>query len=145
MGLLSFLFGGGGSHSAPRTQPSLVVLGTRTVSGRTVTRIQRSPHLYPEKGWHLAGDVLKGYYRTRHGSFEGRIENPSGAPCFFIFKPPGELLNGPHAPCFKETSKNLYRIHWSREPENVDAGILKIEHDIMEALSCPRSDDYGAF
>ncbi len=140
MGLLRFLFGGPDERRAkPASQPQVVFLRTRTRDGRPVTRIERHARLYEEKGWRQAGTDLRGQYRTRYGSFEGRVDNYMGKyPNFIIIRPPEALLNGPHSPCFQERAKNTYRIHWSREPENVDAGILKIEHELTEALSCQR-------
>lgn len=118
----------------PRS-PSSVILQ----NGRRAVLVKRNTiPLYKERGWRKSGERLVGYYRTQHGAYRGRIEKPfSKKPIFFICKPPRELLNGPHGPCFSEIAKNTFAIHWSRKPQDLNLGIMRIEQTITEALQCP--------
>ena len=138
MGLLSWLFDPPATSSSTRTGNAPVVLGTRTLDGRPITRIQRNTQpLYAEKGWQRVGGDLRGSYWAWPRSYEGRIERAFHSDRrFFIFRPPPEVLNGPHSPCFRQRSKGVYEVHWSRGPKDVNAGILGIEQVIAEAFEC---------
>jgi len=138
MGLVDWLLGGRSKPSTPTTRargPRCTVVRTRTASGRQIIDVPRNTQqLYEERGWRRDGATLRGYYRTRYGAFEGRIQSAFRNPTYFIIRPPRPLLNGPHSACFTEVSKDEFRVHWSRKPTDVNAGILWMEHHIVEAL-----------
>ena len=86
--------------------------------------------------WKLKGDRLAGFYRTRHGSYEGYINHPkSSRPEFYIVKPPEELRHHRHWICFHHIGGGRYSIHFSPAPSFPDAGILEVEEVLFEALS----------
>lgn len=94
---------------------------------------RNSKMFHEERGWQLRGKVLHGWYRTRYGSFKGRIENPfSKVPKYFIIKPPAELLGGSHGACFTQIAKDVFSIHWAKKPDTIDTGIRRIEHTLYE-------------
>lgn len=104
-----------------------------TPDGRVIPVVQRgSCQLWEEKGWKLSNGVLLGYYRGRRRAFKGKIEKPFKSPELFIFEPPSEILRDRHGACFKERERNLYWIHFSPSPEDVNAGILRVEHCLLE-------------
>ena len=92
--------------------------------------------LHEERGWAQRGDTLHGYFRTRLGAVEGRIEHAaSSSPEFYVINPPIRLLSGRHGPCFRERRRNVYWVHFSPAPKDIVAGILRIEHCIEESLA----------
>lgn len=93
--------------------------------------------LFEERGWRINGRRLHGHYRTKLGSVRGWIDKPwSVEPDFYITEPPTELLRGPHAACFRQRGKDTFWVHFSPAPRDVNTGIMRIEHCILEALSC---------
>lgn len=131
MGLLTWMFGG----SAP-PQQGLAGVRQASVQDRRLGRCPRNTQaFYEERGWRLQGDSLHGWYRTRCGSFQGRIERPFGQSArYFIYRPPDRLLRGPHGLCFHERAKDQFEVHWSTKPPDVNTGILRMEHTLLEAL-----------
>jgi hypothetical protein len=105
---------------------------------RPVIKVERSRRPYhEEQGWQhtngLFSSKLTGYYRTRYGSFKGKIElgfNPS----FYIHNPPAELRDHSHWICFSARSGGWYSIHFSTRPRDVDSGIMTVERLITEAF-----------
>jgi hypothetical protein len=79
---------------------------------------------------------MDGYFRTRFGSYSGRIENPeSSSRRFYITNPPQQVLSGPHGACFQPRGPHEFFIHWSVPPKDLDTGILRVEHTLLEALT----------
>ncbi|MBL8745383.1 MAG: hypothetical protein JNK58_03400 [Phycisphaerae bacterium] len=113
--------------------PARVVLP----SGRVATVIRpNSVPFHEERGWRRHGSEFRGYYRTRKGSFEGRIRGTGPRAEYFILHPPVRLVDGgPHAACFRQRGPHTFFIHWSEPPRDVDTGILRVEHCILESLS----------
>lgn len=133
MSLLSFLFGGSKSRTTSTSART-----SATARGRQRSRegIRCTHEFYEERGWRRHGSELRGFYRTRHGSFEGRIQDPfSSSPKFTIISPPSAVVNGSHGPCFRERRKDVFTVHFSPKPRDVNTGIMRIEHCITESLS----------
>ena len=102
-------------------------------SGNVVARATRT--LWQERGWKRRGDTLKGYYRTRFGSFEGRIEKAfSRAPKFFMRSPPRQILKSRHGACFHERAGGWYWVPFYPRARDLTTGILRIEHLIQEVM-----------
>jgi hypothetical protein len=114
------------------------VLGVFT---RRAIRVQRSARPYfEEQGWerHAAGwlstkTVLRGFYRTPHGSFEGEIALGSSLN-FYIIHPPQALKNHSHWICYHYRGGDRYWIHFSQRPKDVDSGIMSVERMLCEAF-----------
>ena len=133
MGLINLfeaLFGEGKpAKSLPQRQPS--PRPSRAQAGR----VRNTRQFYEERGWQLRGRSLHGWFRTRHGAFRGQVDNPfSASPIYSLFDPPQKLIDGPHGPCFRQKDQNRFEIHWNSKPSDVNAGILQIEHTLLEAL-----------
>ena len=109
--------------------------------------IRRRPKGYlPAQGWELSGGLnpqWNGYYRTKFGSYKGRVV-PKGEPNrrYFIHKPPEPLRNH-HWKCFTEIQGmeqgGWYAVHLLPFPQDIDSGVLAIERVIDEAYKKPRS------
>lgn len=129
-----------GLSSPPRTSPrALIDVPARVVlpSGRVATVIRpNSIPFHEERGWRKHGSELWGYFRTWKGSFEGKIKGTGPNAEYFIKHPPARLVDGgPHAACFRQRGPHTFFIHWSEPPRDVDTGILRVEHCILESLS----------
>ena len=132
MGFLNWFFGK--FHEA-QEQKQCSVLCTRGLDGNQIQEVRRgSQELYEEKGWKLKRGALHGYFRTKQRAFKGKVENPFSKLEFFIWNPPYEVLEGKHGACFQENGREKYCIHFSPVPEDVNAGILKVEHCLRECL-----------
>jgi hypothetical protein len=110
-------------RSVSRTKPS---------AARSVTRQSRT--LLQSRGWRTRGSIREGYYRTRYGSYPGRIECPyAGHWRYFITNPPEYLKNHNHYCCFFPRGENRYEIHFEIMPSNAADGIAYIEQVLIEA------------
>ena len=117
----------------PPTTPHTL---TRT-TGTTPIPVTRDTRTYLEKqGWTLDTSsypaTWHGYYRTRHGSFKGRIEasNPSR---FYFQHPPKGLSRHSHRACFHALDNGWYSIHFSTMPRDLDSGVLLLERILHES------------
>jgi hypothetical protein len=94
------------------------------------------------QGWHLTGSGpaarWDGFYRCRFGSYKGRI-TPATPPKFEIYKPPAELRGHSHWSCFSSRGNDWYSVHFSRVPQDLSSGVLRIERIINEAYSLPKA------
>lgn len=132
----------------PEAYPShstrLIAIPLEAYPSPSASPIAVPPEEYPshsywqEQGWRLnrPGRILHGYYRTFRGSFRGVIElsdDPEGYK-FFILNPPAQLHNHPHAICFCHQGYGKYLAHFTTPHKNIDAGIIKIEQVLREAL-----------
>lgn len=94
--------------------------------------VPRSENPYwAEAGWRNEGSVYKGFFRSRFGSFEGKVEKGR----FFIFEPPPELQHHPHWICFNHQGNGWYFIHFSVPPRDMDSGIRRVEGILNEAFT----------
>jgi hypothetical protein len=105
---------------------------------RRGTIIRRSPKTYlSQQGWRKAflhsGSEWQGYYRTRFGSFKGRVA-ASNPPCFYIYKPPENLKRHSHWSCFTDQGNGWYSVHFRRIPTDLDSGVMVIERIVGESM-----------
>jgi hypothetical protein len=101
--------------------------------------INRSSKTYlTDKGWRrfksYPGYEWQGYYRTRYGSFKGRVL-ANASPSFYVYKPP-EALNAKHShsACFSSQGNGWYSAHFKRVPKDVDSGVMAIERILTESM-----------
>ena len=92
---------------------------------------------YLEKtGWRETGTTPRewhGYYRTRFGSYKGRI-TASTPPQYYIHKPPRGLKERhSHAACFHALTDGWYNAHFSVVPKDLASGVIKLERILSEA------------
>ncbi|CAG0986195.1 hypothetical protein PHYC_02037 [Phycisphaerales bacterium] len=119
--------------SPPRRTPVPRPSGER-IRGPVVVQ-RNTQRLFEERGWRWKGNTLEGFYRTKRGSFRGRIAGADGSSPEFYIEASRAILDGPHGACFQPRGPREFRVHWSTRPDSVDTGILRIEHTILEALS----------
>lgn len=114
--------------------------GAPTPRGRRQRPIRHDPRrgqrpFHEERGWTHRGNTLYGYYRTTRGAFEGKVEKAfSKSPQFFVIRPPSAVVNGPHGPCFRQHGEDVFWVHFSPVPSDVNVGIMRIEHCIQESM-----------
>jgi hypothetical protein len=101
--------------------------------------INRSSKTYlAEKGWRRfkssPGYEWHGYYRSRYGSFKGRVL-ASASPSFYVYKPPEALkLKHSHSACFSSHGDGWYSVHFKRIPGDPDSGVMAIERILTESM-----------
>jgi hypothetical protein len=108
---------------------------------RTPKQVKRSSDSYKvSQGWRLSGGaepMWHGYYRSKYGSFKGRVENFAD-PKFYIElpNPPERLRKHKHWICFHDQKKGgEYWVHLSPVPADIDSGIFAVERNLNEALA----------
>jgi hypothetical protein len=116
------------------TNPSILL--KRFIPIKHCLTVKRSSATYLiQQGWKLTKGSERrweGYYRTRYGSFRGKVEH-SSPPKFYIHNPP-EPLHHHHWACFTEASGGWYSIHFKIRPKDADSGVMEIERLINEAF-----------
>ena len=112
----------------------------RQIVERTISRtIRRSADRYlTQQGWRLApvgyGREWQGYYRTRYGSFKGRVVASSTPPGFYVYKPPAKLSSHSHSACFTSQGNGWHSVHFRRVPKDIDSGVIAIERILYESM-----------
>ena len=100
--------------------------------------VKRDTAPYIEKtGWRLCTSTTpsewRGYYRTRFGSYTGRI-TASTPPQYYIHKPPKGLKERhSHKACFTKLAGDWYSVHFRIMPRDLDSGVIKLERILYEA------------
>jgi hypothetical protein len=99
--------------------------------------VKRSSAPYIEKtGWRETGTMpaeWHGYYRTRFGSYKGRI-TASTPPQYYIYQPPeGLTTKHTHKNCFYLMRDNWCSVHFKIQPRDLDSGVIKLERILCEA------------
>lgn len=92
--------------------------------------------LYVRRGWSGTGNIHKGYYRTRFGAWQGRIERHGDIFDPYIKNPPvSQLKKHPRWVCCQKQKGNEWLIHLHKQPSDKDIGsiILYVESLIIES------------
>lgn len=124
----------GFKQTAPGSIPAQprVIRAVPTRVSQVVRREFRT--LLDERGWERRGGSLFGYYRTPFGAYRGRIVlRVAGRTSFYIFNPPQCLWQHSHASCFIHRGGDSYEVHFSRQGQTVDDGLIAIEKILNEA------------
>jgi hypothetical protein len=100
--------------------------------------VQRSAESYiQERGWRLTygwrGFQRKGYYRSRAGSFQGKIVL-TYPPRFYVRYPPEGLFRHQHRICFTKRPRGWYAVHWRILPKDLDSGVMALERILHECV-----------
>lgn len=97
---------------------------------------------WDERGWRRRGErgreIYEGQYQVGTRRFTGRIEvERRGRISAFIHNPPTEIRRHRHRACFQQVGigTGWFRLHWRRDPENVDEAILYFERVLDESLN----------
>ena len=117
-------------------QRGIRTLGALTGPRGSVEVIKRRELPYwQERGWVWQDGVYWGNYQTRHGSFQGLIEDRGqGDLRFYMFDPPREIRDGSHWACFQPRGRKGFLVHMATRPSDVSSGILTIERLITDAF-----------
>jgi len=96
---------------------------------------QQYPSLLDQRGWWKDGPYYFGYFRTRYGSFQGKIrERTFDIGDFFIKDPPPVLKSHEHWACFTDKGDGWHSIHFEFAPESMSEGIKSIESVLISAF-----------
>jgi hypothetical protein len=116
------------------TNPSILLKNLIPIKPRITVKRTATTYLI-QQGWKLTNVSQRqweGYYRTRFGSYKGKIEH-SSPPKFYIHNPP-EPLRHHHWACFTELPGGWYSVHFRKLPKDADSGVMEIERLINEAF-----------
>jgi len=106
--------------------------------------VKRDTTPYIERqGWKRSNGFYpvtwQGWYRTRGGSWEGKI-TASTPPQFYIYKPPEALTTKhSHKACFHRRSDGWCDVHFRIIPGDLSSGIIKLERILYEAYVLQKS------
>jgi hypothetical protein len=113
--------------SKPAALPMRISPGSSRISHLNPIRRQPLPY-WQEAGWTKNGNIYQGNYQTRDGAYQGWIEERSPYQItFYILRPPAEVLQSSHGPCFLPLNNAWFNIHMSTRPKDVSSGIAAIE------------------
>ena len=129
-------------------EPGIPVTGPRpqVIGPRPSTVVGAPPRFaWDEKRWRrLDGNgqtELVGRYRVHDGrrnrwhEFDGRLVQRNGEIAAYIADPPLELKQHPHGSCVQLVNAPWFRLHWNRQPRNLDDGLLYMERMLDESLN----------
>jgi hypothetical protein len=101
-----------------------------------VKRTSSAAPYIEQTGWRVSGTFPRewhGYYRTRFGSWKGRI-TASTPPQYAIYKPPEALTTKhSHKLCFHPLPDGWCSVHFKIQPRDLDSGVIKLERILSEA------------
>ena len=105
----------------------------RSPGGQIVPYDERP--LWIRRRWRRVGNEYKGYYRTKYGSFRGKVvQRYSGHFQFFIVNPPACLWDHSHKDCFIPQGGGKYEIHFNERRHSLNEGIWAVERILIEAF-----------
>ena len=133
----------------PRYESSPAVVPRKVVNKPTTERVvrkvikpkgilikRREIPYWQERGWKKIRKGFEGFYRTRFGSFQGKVEEKLFSKIdFYIHKPPKVLRNHDEWVCFNPRSRDWYFIHiiGGAKDKELSSGIIFIERILTEA------------
>src|SRR5918999_5802919 len=100
------------------THPSILLKRLIPIKRRITVKRSTSPYLV-QQGWKLTNGSegrWEGYYRSRYGSYKGKIEHSSPLK-FYIHNPP-EPLRHHHWVCFTALPGGWYSVHFKLLPKD---------------------------
>lgn len=122
----------GGSLSRPLN----IVKRLFAISERIIVKRNSTTYL-KQQGWKLTNSrsslQWEGFYRSRFGSFKGKVESLS-SPRFYLYNPPQVLRRHSHWVCFSDQGGGWYAAHFRTVPKDLDSGVMAIERIIHESF-----------
>jgi len=113
----------------------------KAVAGDKTPASANAGTLLQRRGWVKNGRWCFGYYRTRFGSFEGKIRiRTLHAGDFFLRNPPDALKRHSHWPCFAEKGNGWFSLHFNKMPKSIEDGIKTIERLLVSAFHQANGD-----
>ena len=126
----------------PRNVSPLAQAGKRVRAAPTNIVAHDNTPLHVKRGWRREpGNVLRaeyrGYYRTKHGAWKGKIRRRGDIFRVYILNPPiRELKNHSRGICFYIRENGWYEIELALQPKDrrIDGVIFSIERIIYESF-----------
>jgi len=92
---------------------------------------------WAQSAWRRKENVYSGYYRTKFGSWEGRVvEHVYGLLDVLVVNPPHRLLVGPYRRCLMKVGQSEYRIHFKVKTGDVSSAIRAVQRALEESFDC---------
>lgn len=115
--------------------PSGSLPGSSTKGNQPIRVKRREIPYWKKRGWKRRNGNLEGYFRTKYGSFKGKVKSYRRNPTVYIYDPPSVLKNHNHWACFQPRGEEVFEIHFSKQ-RAMDAGaaIESVEKIIKEAF-----------
>lgn len=128
--------------------PSLPVIGPapQVIGPRPSTTVEAPARFaWDEKRWTrtVSSDAVevRGHYRAydrrlgRWREFPGYLIERDGDIAAYIDNPPGEVKKHRHGACLQLVDGSWFRLHWRRQPNNLDAALLYVERLLDESIN----------
>jgi hypothetical protein len=91
--------------------------------------------LYLRRDWTKRDKWCYGYYRTKFGSFEGKIRTRLILSAeYYLRYPPEEMKKHRHWGCFQKRDKGWYSVHFTSPPKSIEDGIKTMEEILVESF-----------
>ncbi|MBS3788538.1 hypothetical protein KGY79_10140 [Candidatus Bipolaricaulota bacterium] len=118
----------------PRSLSKVRTFTSKPTGNTNVVRHKEKPY-WKRRGWKKQGRNLTGYYRTRYGTFKGRIEAyRSNDPEVFIYNPPKQLNNHDHSNCFFSRGGGKFKVHFKQKVDKPSIAIQSVEKILRESF-----------
>lgn len=138
-GLLELLLGKGADHSLISPRPQVI-------GPKASTTVEPPPRFaWDERRWRrmTAGDTVevRGQYRVydrRHGRwlhFDGYLVQQNSQIAAYIADPPAALRHHQHGSCLQLLKAPWFRLHWRKQPKNLDDALLYMERMLDESVN----------
>jgi len=117
----------------PRSLSKIRTSTNNSAVNNNVVRHEEKPY-WKRRGWKKQGRGLTGYYRTRYGTFKGKIEDYRSNPKVFIYNPPKQLNNHDHSSCFFSKGGGKYQVHFKQKVDKPSIAIQSVEKILRESF-----------
>lgn len=117
----------------PRSLSKVRTFTNKPTGNTNVVRHEEKPY-WKRRGWKKQGRDLTGYYRTRYGTFKGKIKDYQSDPKVLIYNPPKQLNNHDHSNCFFSRGGGKFQVHFKQKVDKPSIAIQSVEKILRESF-----------
>jgi hypothetical protein len=143
---LDRLFGWDADRSIIGPRPQVVKPALQVIGPKPTATVEAPPRFaWDEKRWHrtITDDIVEvmGRYRVHDRQrrqwreFDGYVTQRGREIAAYIADPPAEMKQHRHGPCLQMIKAPWFRLHWRREPKDLDAAVLYLEQMLDESIN----------
>lgn len=123
----------GGTGFWPRSSGVRQSSSQNSRNNTNVVRHKEKPY-WKRRGWKKSNGNLTGYYRTKYGSFKGKIKDYRTKPEVLIYNPPKQLNNHAHSNCFFSKGGGKFKVHFKQKIDKPSIAIQSVEKILRESF-----------
>jgi len=135
-----------GADQVTGPRPQLIQPNSQIIGPKPSARVEAPARFaWDEKRWTLSTDgddiQVTGRYRVLDRSrnqwreFDGYLLQQAGVISAYIADPPVEIRSHRHGPCLQLVQSPWFRLHWHRQPKDLDGALLYMERMLDESFN----------